>query len=236
MFAMSRSSAYQQNEKLPGQRLEPAHMPRLLPSVTEHNGREAHRDTDQGLSRARRISRSDTLVPVPIYRGGRYNTSTDVSSDTSAQMSEAGTADMKLEVVTVPVSDVDRAKRFYQGLGWRLDADLTAGDAFRVVQFTPTHPVCSVSFGKGTGPACSTRRPSITTRTEAHAPHDWWDWYAAYMRAREHARGGLRGCSPLHGRSKARHGPVSSSRGPRDHLSGTMLEPRSLPSPYERTG
>ena len=97
-------------------------------------------------------------------------TSTDVSSDTSAQMSEAGTADMKLEVVTVPVSDVDRAKRFYQGLGWRLDADLTAGDAFRVVQFTPTHPVCSVSFGKGPGPACSTRRPSITTRTRRPMP------------------------------------------------------------------
>ena len=45
-------------------------------------------------------------------------TSTDVSSDTSAQTSEAGTVDMNLEVVTVPVSDVDRAKRFYQGLGW----------------------------------------------------------------------------------------------------------------------
>ena len=56
-------------------------------------------------------------------------TSTDVSSDTSAQTSEAGTADMKLEVVTVPVSDVDRAKRCYQGLGWRLDADLTAARA-----------------------------------------------------------------------------------------------------------
>ena len=76
-------------------------------------------------------------------------TSTDVSIDTSAQTSEAGTADMKLEVVTVPVSDVDRAKRFYQGLGWRLDADLTAGDAFRVVQFTPTHSACSIAFGKG---------------------------------------------------------------------------------------
>jgi hypothetical protein len=49
-------------------------------------------------------------------------TSTDVSIDTSAQTSEAGTVDMKLEVVTVPFSDVDRAKRFYQGLGWRLDA------------------------------------------------------------------------------------------------------------------
>jgi catechol 2,3-dioxygenase-like lactoylglutathione lyase family enzyme len=49
------------------------------------------------------------------------------------------TVDMKLEVVTVPVTDVDRARDFYQSLGWRLDADITAGDAFRVVQLTPPH-------------------------------------------------------------------------------------------------
>ncbi len=204
-------------------------------------------------------------------------TSTDVSNDTSAQTSEAGTVDMKLEVVTVPVSDVDRAKRFYQSLGWRLDADLTAGDAFRVVQFTPTHSACSVSLGKGltTGRPGSVQRlllavsdinaartdlvnrgvevsevfhlargpvpgedpegrsyqsyasfsdpdgngwllQEITARLpgrewqdttadvvsragllhetaehhdpyeKTHAPHDWWDWYAAYMGAREH--------------------------------------------------
>jgi catechol 2,3-dioxygenase-like lactoylglutathione lyase family enzyme len=56
---------------------------------------------------------------------------------------------MKLEVVTVPVSDVDRAKQFYESLGWRLDADIVVGDAFRVVQLTPTHSPCSVAFGKG---------------------------------------------------------------------------------------
>ena len=76
-------------------------------------------------------------------------TSTDASGSTSAQMPEAGTIDMKLEVVTLPVSDVDRAKRFYQGLGWRLDADIAVGDAFRVVQLTPTQSTCSVAFGKG---------------------------------------------------------------------------------------
>jgi len=64
-------------------------------------------------------------------------------------MPAAGIVDMKLEVVTLPVSDVDRAKRFYQSLGWRLDADIARGDAFRVVQFTPTHSACSVAFGKG---------------------------------------------------------------------------------------
>jgi catechol 2,3-dioxygenase-like lactoylglutathione lyase family enzyme len=64
-------------------------------------------------------------------------------------MSEKGqTVDMKLEVVVIPVSDVDRAKRFYSELGWRLDADFAAGDDFRVIQFTPPGSPCSVIFGK----------------------------------------------------------------------------------------
>ena len=57
--------------------------------------------------------------------------------------------DMKLEVVVVPVSDVDRAKRFYLGMGWRLDADFAAGDSWRVVQVTPPGSACSFFFGKG---------------------------------------------------------------------------------------
>jgi catechol 2,3-dioxygenase-like lactoylglutathione lyase family enzyme len=61
--------------------------------------------------------------------------------------------DMKLEVVVLPVSDVNRAKRFYGGLGWRLDADF-ASDDFRVVQFTPPGSSCSIHFG--------TARPGIT--------------------------------------------------------------------------
>jgi catechol 2,3-dioxygenase-like lactoylglutathione lyase family enzyme len=56
---------------------------------------------------------------------------------------------MKLEVVAIPVSDVDRAKRFYGGLGWRLDADLVLGPDRRVVQFTPPGSACSIHFGKG---------------------------------------------------------------------------------------
>jgi len=58
------------------------------------------------------------------------------------------TVDMKLEIVVIPVSDVDRAKRFYGGLGWRLDADFAAGDDYRVIQFTPPGSGCSVIFGK----------------------------------------------------------------------------------------
>ena len=75
--------------------------------------------------------------------------STDVSSETSMDIPEVGSIDMKLEVVTLPVSDVDRAKRFYQCLGWRLDADIAVGDAFRAVQVTPPHSQCSIAFGKG---------------------------------------------------------------------------------------
>jgi catechol 2,3-dioxygenase-like lactoylglutathione lyase family enzyme len=57
--------------------------------------------------------------------------------------------DTKLEVVVVPVTDVDRAKDFYKGLGWRLDADFVSGDGFRVVQLTPPGSQCSIIFGTG---------------------------------------------------------------------------------------
>jgi catechol 2,3-dioxygenase-like lactoylglutathione lyase family enzyme len=57
--------------------------------------------------------------------------------------------EMKLEVIVIPVSDVDRAKRFYGGLGWRLDADHASDDGyFRVIQFTPPGSGCSIIFGK----------------------------------------------------------------------------------------
>ncbi len=207
-------------------------------------------------------------------------TSTDASPSTSIQVPEAGTIDMKLEVVTLPVSDVDRAKRFYQSLGWRLDADIVRGDAFRAVQLTPPHSDCSVAFGKGlttdepgsvqrlllavddvdaareptslAGASRSARSSTwagdrvpgpdqagrsyqtyasfsdpdgngwllqeIKTRLpgrewedpatdisalagllhetaqhhdpyeKSHAPHNWWDWYAAYFHARERGR------------------------------------------------
>src|SRR6476660_8537590 len=57
--------------------------------------------------------------------------------------------DMKLELVVLVVSDVDRAKTFYEKLGWRLDADFTKGDDFRGIQFTPHNSQCSLIFGKG---------------------------------------------------------------------------------------
>lgn len=200
------------------------------------------------------------------------------SSGHTTPMTEPGIVDLKLEVVTLPVADVDRAKRFYSGLGWRLDADI-AGDGFRVVQLTPPHSPCSVHFGTGltkaepgsakrlllavadiaaaradlisrgapvgeiyhlaAGPVAgvdpehgsyqsyatfsdpdgnewllqevTTRLPGrtwadtsadIAARAEllhetssrhgpyeqSHAPHNWWDWYSAYLGARESGR------------------------------------------------
>ena len=88
--------------------------------------------------------------------------STDVSIDTSMEVPEPGTVNMKLELVTLPVSDVDRAKSFYQGLGWRLDADFVIGADVRAVQLTPTHSGCSIAFGKG----LTTAEPGSAQRLE----------------------------------------------------------------------
>ena len=74
---------------------------------------------------------------------------TQMSDERGKGTPTTGMVDMKLEVVVIPVSDVDRAKRFYGDLGWRLDADFVVGKEFRVVQFTPTGSPCSIHFGTG---------------------------------------------------------------------------------------
>src|SRR5690348_15844433 len=73
---------------------------------------------------------------------------TTVQNNEPITNANAAPVDMKLEVVIIPVSDVDRAKEFYSRLGWRLDGDFTAGDDWRGVQFTPSGSGCSVIFGK----------------------------------------------------------------------------------------
>ncbi len=88
--------------------------------------------------------------------------STDVGSSTRTDMPEGGTIDMKLEVVTLPVSDVDRAKSFYQSLGWRLDADFDISDDVRAVQLTPPRSGCSIAFGRG----LTTAEPGSAQRFE----------------------------------------------------------------------
>jgi catechol 2,3-dioxygenase-like lactoylglutathione lyase family enzyme len=87
---------------------------------------------------------------------------THSGSAASAESPELSTIDMKLEVVTLPVSDVDRTKSFYQSLGWRLDADLVFGDDIRGVQLTPPRSGCSISFGKG----LTTAEPGSAQRLE----------------------------------------------------------------------
>ena len=126
-------------------------------------------------------------------------TGTDVGSNLSPQIREVGTIDMKLEVVTLPVSDVDWARRFYQSRRWRLDANIAAGDAFRLVQVPTRLGVLSLIREEPDhrrarlGPAPGGRhrfsgrsapRHGLAARSsreeKVHAPHNWWDWYAAY--------------------------------------------------------
>jgi catechol 2,3-dioxygenase-like lactoylglutathione lyase family enzyme len=75
--------------------------------------------------------------------------SVDASSETAAGSPPVNAGEMRLEVVVLPVSDVDRAKEFYESLGWRLDADLAVEDGYRVVQLTPPGSGCSIIFGEG---------------------------------------------------------------------------------------
>jgi catechol 2,3-dioxygenase-like lactoylglutathione lyase family enzyme len=88
--------------------------------------------------------------------------STDANTETPTGVPAVGTIDMKLEVVTLPVSDVDRAKAFYLSLGWRLDGDLVFGNDIRAVQLTPPRSNCSISFGKG----LTTAEPGSAQRFE----------------------------------------------------------------------
>jgi catechol 2,3-dioxygenase-like lactoylglutathione lyase family enzyme len=77
----------------------------------------------------------------------------EASKSEGTKSTGAANPDMKLEVVVIPVSDVDRAKEFYSRLGWRLDADRTDGDSFRLVQFTPPGSGSSIQFGVNLTPA-----------------------------------------------------------------------------------
>ena len=73
---------------------------------------------------------------------------TEVDSKDATANAKVTTLDTKLDIVVIPVSDIDRAKEFYGRLGWRLDADYDNGADFRVIQFTPPGSGCSVIFGK----------------------------------------------------------------------------------------
>jgi len=78
--------------------------------------------------------------------------------------------DYRLEVMRLRVSDVDRAKDFYQGLGWRLDGDFSLGEGIRAVQVTLPGSACSVSFGTGITAAAARRRRTVGTRPRPGGP------------------------------------------------------------------
>ena len=82
-----------------------------------------------------------------------------------------GSVDMKLETVVIPVSDVDRAKAFYESLGWRLDAD-RGSEVFRFVQFTPPGSACSIQFGIGLTSAAPGTAQSLLVVSDIEAAHD----------------------------------------------------------------
>jgi catechol 2,3-dioxygenase-like lactoylglutathione lyase family enzyme len=87
--------------------------------------------------------------------------SVDVSSKSAAGAPPVKHGEFKLEAVVVPVSDVDRAKDFYAGLGWRLDADVAQGEDYRIVQFTPPGSGCSIQFGTNVASAAPGSAESI---------------------------------------------------------------------------
>ena len=76
------------------------------------------------------------------------NLTQEIQHDKTTASASATKVDLKFEVVVIPVSDVDRAKEFYTGLGWRLDIDSGNGKEYRIVQFTPPGSACSIIFGK----------------------------------------------------------------------------------------
>ncbi len=80
--------------------------------------------------------------------------------------------DMKLEVEIIPVSDVERSKRFYQRLGWRFDDDVSPVDGVRIVQFTPPGSACSVTFGKGVTAAAPGSAEGALVVSDIEAAHD----------------------------------------------------------------
>lgn len=88
------------------------------------------------------------MATTEIDRDAAAKPSNKPSNKSANEPSVSRSVDQRLEVIVIPVSDVDRAKAFYARLGWRLDADFASGDDWRVIQFTPPGSACSVIFGR----------------------------------------------------------------------------------------
>lgn len=89
------------------------------------------------------------LVAGVGISGGTVEQDVDILEAGLRERAMADTVDMKIEVIVLPVSDIERAKRFYADLGWRLDIDYRGKDSYRVIQFTPPGSGCSIMFGGG---------------------------------------------------------------------------------------
>ena len=96
----------------------------------------------------------------------------EVRSSDAARSAGIARIDMKLEVVVIPVSDVDRAKEFYERIGWRLNADRSPGEDFRLVQFTPPGSWCSVHFGKNVTSAAPGSAKAFLVVSDIEAARD----------------------------------------------------------------
>jgi catechol 2,3-dioxygenase-like lactoylglutathione lyase family enzyme len=117
------------------------------------------------------ISRSDTNSKCDSRQ---ENEMSQANTSMEGQKSGAGgiRVDMKLEVDIIPVSDVERAKLFYQRLGWRFDADIAPTNELRIVQFTPPGSACSVTFGKGLTAASPGSAEGTLVVSDIEAAHD----------------------------------------------------------------
>jgi catechol 2,3-dioxygenase-like lactoylglutathione lyase family enzyme len=93
------------------------------------------------------------------------------NSDAS-RTANVGNVDMKREAVVIPVSDADLAKEFYESLGWRLDADIGKGGAYRVIQFTPPGSGCSIQFGTGLTSAAPGAAQGLLVVSDVEVAHD----------------------------------------------------------------
>ena len=93
-------------------------------------------------------------------------------SPNATREASVGKVDMQLEVDIIPVSDIDRSKQFYEGLGWRLDDDVAPLDGLRIVQFTPPGSGCSITFGKGLTAAAPGSAEGTLVVSDIEAAHD----------------------------------------------------------------
>ena len=139
----------------------------------------------------------------------------------SSAAGEAPIMDMKLEVIVIPVSDVDRAKAFYKSMGWRVDADFAAGADFRVVQLTPPGSGCSVIFGTGittadpgSARACTSSSPTSRGAVRSSPTAASTSAACSMTPAASSTAPGMRGTcrGPIRSGGRTRRSPPSATR------------------------